>query len=83
MRFWSYSLILGYVLYSSFSHTKLNKEQDTIQTRSCGLRDDEKKKTHTYAHQGTPFLTHEQGCVTGSKIRPVAPGCLRLIHGGP
>lgn len=31
-------------------------------------------------HQCTLFLTDKQGCVTGSKIRPVAPGCLLLFH---
>lgn len=40
----------------------------------------EPKHRRTPAYQHTPILTHKQGCVTASKIRPVAPGCLLLFH---
>lgn len=41
--------------------------------------------TKNYSHACMkPFsLTHMQGCVTGSKIRPLAPWRPPLFHGGP
>lgn len=43
----------------------------------------EPKHRRTPAYQHTPILTHKQGCVTASKIRLVAPGCLLLFHTRP
>lgn len=50
-----------------------------IQIRSCGSWEKEKSHTQLYAPH---FFTHQQGCVTGSKIRPLAPECLLLFYGG-
>lgn len=48
-----------------------------------GLSEDEKPQTDICKPMRPPILTHVQGCVTRSKIRPVAPGCPPVSHGGP
>lgn len=70
------------------SQLKPNLNADTRSQRrsrpglvGCGRT---KNHRHTHMHSHAPFfLTHQQGCVTASKIRLVAPGCPPLFHGGP
>lgn len=72
----------GYLRADSHSappkYTESTRESD--RTQIGGRKEPKHRRTPAYQH--TPNLTHKQACVTASKIRPEAPGCLFLLHRG-
>lgn len=64
------------------THSKLKWVKSLIRSMPC-LVAHYRSKNCAHTQPCTRFLTHIQGCVTGSKIRPVAPWRPPLFRGGP